>query len=371
MHTQYSPYKGDLNINCIIGYININSYRYKYESLKDLVLPSNLDIFCVAETKLNASFPDAQFAFPNFRMFRKDKTEHAGGLLAYIRSDIPCRGLSDIQGSDSFELLPIEITLSKHKWILIFSYKSPSLSKREFTNEISPVIDRLFVLYSNVMLIGDLNFDMSSNTDDTPLHDICLTYSMVNTINEPTFYHAGGSSSIDVILTNQKGRLITSGTINTHLSDGHMLIYTVMRLSAPKQPPRTIVYRSFKTFREKDFIDDLSAAPLHVADTFNDPDDCYWMFNCMLTDILNSHAPLKQKTVRSKHTPFMNSRLKKAVMNKHRLWRRYKKYPSRKTWEQYRLQRNLVTIASEKPLLEPISRSVLKGGLKTLTSGPP
>ena len=166
---------------------------------------------------------------------------------------------------------------------------------------------------------------------------------MVNTISEPTFYHTGGSSSIDVILTNQKGRLITSGTINTHLSDGHMLIYTVMRLSAPKQLPRTIVYRSFKTFREKDFIDDLSAAPLHVADTFNDPEGCYWMFNCMLTDILNTHAPLKQKKKRSKHTSFMNSRLKKAVMNKHRLWRRYKKYPSWKTWEQYRLQRNIVT----------------------------
>ena len=86
-----------------------------------------------------------------------------------------------------------------------------------------------------------------------------VTYSMVNTINEPTFYHAGGSSSIDVILTNQKRRL------NTHLSDGHMLM---MRLSAPKQPPRTIVnvYPSFKTFREIDFIDDLSR-PLFMLPT--------------------------------------------------------------------------------------------------------
>ena len=44
-----------------IAYLNINSVREKIISLREICLESSIDIFCVDETKLNASYPNSKF----------------------------------------------------------------------------------------------------------------------------------------------------------------------------------------------------------------------------------------------------------------------------------------------------------------------
>ena len=52
--------------NIIIAHLNINSLRYKFDSLVELI-QSNLDILVIRETKLDESFPDAQFKINGFK----------------------------------------------------------------------------------------------------------------------------------------------------------------------------------------------------------------------------------------------------------------------------------------------------------------
>ena len=49
----------------VIGHLNINSLRNKFECLKYLI-GENIDIFLVSETKLDESFPDTQFLLMAF-----------------------------------------------------------------------------------------------------------------------------------------------------------------------------------------------------------------------------------------------------------------------------------------------------------------
>ena len=44
-----------------MGYLNINSLRKKIISLREILLKAPIDILCIDETKLDDSFPDAQF----------------------------------------------------------------------------------------------------------------------------------------------------------------------------------------------------------------------------------------------------------------------------------------------------------------------
>ena len=44
----------------IIGHLNINSVRNKFEELVNLT-SGNIDIICISETKLDSSFPVSQF----------------------------------------------------------------------------------------------------------------------------------------------------------------------------------------------------------------------------------------------------------------------------------------------------------------------
>ena len=77
--------------NIIFSYININSIRNKFENLCDIV-GNNVDVLSIAETKLDSSFPNAQFLLPGFhKPLRLDIIHRSGGLLVYIKASLPSK----------------------------------------------------------------------------------------------------------------------------------------------------------------------------------------------------------------------------------------------------------------------------------------
>ena len=68
----------------------------------------------------------------------------------------------------------------------------------------------------------------------------------------------------------------------------------------------------------------MGVIPFDVAYVFDDMDDIYWAHEVLLTDVLNEHAPIKEKTVKTKQTPFMNSKLRKAVFKTSMFLKKYK-----------------------------------------------
>ena len=79
--------------NLIMGHININSLRNKFESIKPIISP-NFDIFLVSETKLDESFPNNQFSISGYRMFRQDRNCFGGGLCIYVKENIASNQLN-------------------------------------------------------------------------------------------------------------------------------------------------------------------------------------------------------------------------------------------------------------------------------------
>ena len=76
--------------NPFVGYLNINSLRNKIISLREILLKAPIDILCTDETKLDDSFPDAQFLIENshFPPFRKDRNSNGGGKMVFIRKEL-------------------------------------------------------------------------------------------------------------------------------------------------------------------------------------------------------------------------------------------------------------------------------------------
>ena len=94
----------------ILGHLNINSIRNKYEALK-FIIGHNIDIFLISETKLDDSFPTAQFLIKGFSApYRCDRNSKGGGLLLYIREDIPSKILT-YSSNCAIETLLVEINL--------------------------------------------------------------------------------------------------------------------------------------------------------------------------------------------------------------------------------------------------------------------
>ena len=66
--------------NLIIAQSNINSLRNKFDFLVQLMF-DNVDILLVSETKIDASFPNAQFHIAGYTIYRRDRNGNGGGLL--------------------------------------------------------------------------------------------------------------------------------------------------------------------------------------------------------------------------------------------------------------------------------------------------
>jgi exonuclease III len=64
----------------------------KYVSLDfpSFVYTNTVDMLIIAETKIDNSFPDAQFKIDNYHFCRADRNAHGGGLIVYVRSDLAC-----------------------------------------------------------------------------------------------------------------------------------------------------------------------------------------------------------------------------------------------------------------------------------------
>ena len=70
------------------AHLNIHCLRNKFDTLVDQIR-GNVDILVISETKLGESFLVGQFKIPGFTTpFRRDRNEHGGGIMAFVREDI-------------------------------------------------------------------------------------------------------------------------------------------------------------------------------------------------------------------------------------------------------------------------------------------
>ena len=92
----------------MIGYLNINSLRNKLTDLKYL----SLYYFILSETKLDESFPNAQFTLDDYEIrARRDSNKFRGGLIEYVRKGLICKRTNKYEPKSN-ERICSEITFS-------------------------------------------------------------------------------------------------------------------------------------------------------------------------------------------------------------------------------------------------------------------
>ena len=98
-----------------------------------------------------------------------------------------------------------------------------------------------------------------------------------------------------------------------------------------KLPAKIIKCRDQKHFDKKKFLHDLDSKLLQ-GDLYRNCDEPYEKLSGISVDILNHHAPLKEKKIRDNYAPFMTKKLSKAIMEKLKTRIMYLKWPSRENY---------------------------------------
>ena len=315
----------------ILGHININSIRNKIDLLFDM-LSDRVDIILISETKLDKTFPKSQFMRHGYsEPYRLDRTAYGGGLLLYVRNDIPTRELPLVTGS--IECIMIEATVAKKKWLIIGAYNPHKATISNYLSVVEKSLNHYLPSYDNVVLLGDLN----SEIDEEDLENFCQLYHLKSLIKTPTCFKSNENPTcIDLILTNRQQSFQNSKTIETGLSDFHHLTLTVMKTKFRKLPPKKILYRDNRNYNSVNFCNDVIA---HFAgrDLTKIPHDQYM---CEVMTIFNHHKPVKTKYIRGNDQPFMNKELRKEHMKRTRLLNKYRKEKTICNELAYKKQRN-------------------------------
>ena len=321
-----------------VAHININSMRHKFLPLSNLLLRSMLDALFLQETKIDESFPDSQFYIPNFKLYRKDVNSNIGGIMMYFRSDLGQQRRSDLEISECqsgrVEIMAVELILNGEKWLFCSVYKQPKVKDEHIIDILCKIIDKCTAEGLKTILVGDLNIDVSKSQHC--LLNVFDVQGVKNIVKQPTcFKNVNNPSIIDLVISNVSTRLKDVTCIETGLSDFHSMVCFATKMAVKQRKTKTVTYRCYKKFNDDKYMQDLSFVPFHIADIFDDINDEYWVYETLLKDVINEHAPLKTRRIKHNMIPYMNSALRKATNVRKMLWRKFKKNKSNYNWEIY------------------------------------
>ena len=95
-----------------------------------------------------------------------------------------------------------------------FSYNPHKGYTKQHLSNIGKGLDQLNSKYDNILIIGDLNNEMS----EPSLNEFCQTYNLESIVNKPTcFKNPKNPSCIYLMLTNKQQRFLKAKTVMGYL----------------------------------------------------------------------------------------------------------------------------------------------------------
>ena len=185
-----------------------------------------VDILLLSETKLDDSFPTAQFSLNGFcKPYRLDNSSKGGGIIPYLRDGIPSKLLTDYEIKDNLELLSVEVNIRKKKWLFGCSYNPHKNTISNNLHHLNKGLDVYLKSYDDILIMRDLNSEVSENC----LNGFCNVNSLKTHNRAPTcFKNPKNPSCIDLFLTSRQQCFQQTCAIETGISGFHKMVVTVM-----------------------------------------------------------------------------------------------------------------------------------------------
>ena len=224
----------------------------------------------------------------------------------YLKSSLSFNHRKDFM--NEFEVISVDIAKPNCKAINVTAlYRPPNCTNLE---NIVRVLD---VECKELLILGDLNCNYLAHHSDSQLSQLkqlSTVYQLTQLINVPTRITPNSSTLIDVILTNEPSRIITSGVLHIGISD-HSLVYAVRKFAIPSNNThKYVTTRSFKNFDANKFKSDLVKINWNSIHDQDSPDEMLERWYELFTHISNKHTPIRTRRVRNKKAPWLTPELR-------------------------------------------------------------
>lgn len=310
----------DVPKNFNVLHINAQSIPAHYPDMLASFDNTNVHAILVSESWLKPCLPSTSFSLPGFILIRNDRTGSVGGGVAiYLRSHFlysiinmspqppPC---------DAGEHLFIEVLLS-HTKILLGVYYSHSIRVNYFAS-FEKILEDLIPSYTHNIIMGDFNTclikkdfrcaNLESIVNSSNMHILPLN----PTHNFPNC----NPSLLDLIFVSSLHHVVKHGQCSADAFSYHDLIFLSYKVRPPKPKPKILLQRSFGTIDMEKLRNDAGEIDWVQVHSANNIDDKVSIFNSTLTQLYDTHAPLRAIKIKHLPAPWLTDDIKKLMHNK-------------------------------------------------------
>ena len=298
-------------------HVNARSLYPKLSEIRLLAHKCNIAVLCISETWLDASHTDESVEIEGYKVVRRDRLTHAGGVCMYIRNDIIHDPRPDLQ-NNNLEDLWIQLLLPKTKPIIVGTcYRAP---KNNNVIECLESTMRKLRGDCDTFILGDFNICTLKNYN---LRNRYLKLLDLNSfkqlITSPTRVTKSSSSIIDHICTNSSNKVSQSGVIESGVSD-HFITFCTRKITREQiSKDNIITIRSLKNYSQDIFIEKLQVLDWTPVLSCTDVNEAWNRFKVMFTQIINEVAPLKEIRVKHRTEPWINNEILESMRERDKI----------------------------------------------------
>ena len=339
---------------------NMRSLLPKIDELR-IIFNTNkgMNVIGLSETHLDATISDSEIMIDGYKLYRRDRgnNSRAGGVVVYISESLPAIRRNDLERAN-IEGIWTEILQPHAKGILLGTiYRPPDGSDfldANFMEALDEVLHIASAEEKEVIIMGDLNCNFmsgaKSHSETKKLKGIFGAMNFSQLVDKPTRTTRDSQTIIDIIATCQPQNISHVQVVPTTFCY-HDMVGCVRKLHSIKFKPRIIKCRNYAKYNACSFNKDLEGIPWDPVSNVTengDINEAWTNFKTKFTEVTNKHAPLIEKKVRGRETPWLSNEIKQLMRERDYAHRKARKTNKELDWSAYRRLRNRVNMSIRK-----------------------
>lgn len=306
-----------------IVHINAQSLPQHIDYAREVFHNRIVDAVAVSETWLKPTLNATLVQIPGYNLFRNDRIgKVGGGVGVYLREEFKAKIVASSKPNynERSEYMFIEIKLPANKLLFAVIYKPPTIDNT--FEEFEECLLNLAPTYEHVIIVGDHNADLASNKPEAVNIKKLYEASDMNILPvNPTHKKA----ILDLLIVKNKSKVTQHGQMPAPGFSHHDLIYLTYSLRTPKFRPKIIKYRDFSRLNEEKFRFDAKSAPWHLVEEAVSLEGKIELFNSLLLELYNKHAPIVERRVTHPPAPWLSSDIKALMAERDMKYSLYRK----------------------------------------------
>lgn len=331
----------------------MRSLNTGFDEMCSIVSDFDFDVFGITETWLRPDTPSDSYLIPGYTLLRSDRStnEVGGGVAMYIKDGVVFeqRCLSgDVD--PGVEYLCVVLRWKGRSLGICIVYRPSYVRYTRLAALFHSLFVDLAVEVGSVMLLGDNNIDLTSNTSCEAkfLRRLLKESNAVQMVKEPTRITASSATLLDHIIVDRSAEVERIGVIDAPgLRDNrgmsftdHKLVFCELKFIKEKEAPKLITYRDFSKFIPEKAINSISMIEWEVAKEYDNVDDIEIFITNNIKKVFDEHAPTVCKRVSKPKAPWRNEDIKSLTRAKNKCRNKYWKTRNLMDWKDYKTVRN-------------------------------